>query len=111
MSGSKLVQKGWGFEIHIANNPEYCLKYLVFFEGKRFSFHYHTEKLELWHVLLGDFDCILEDNEKKLRFGKGDKMEIKRGVPHELIARKNSIIIEVSTRDYPEDSYRIRKGD
>jgi len=32
-------------------------------------------------------------------------------VEHQLMATRNSIIIEVSTTDFPEDSIRIEKGD
>ena len=44
-------------------------------------------------------------------FKEGDKVEIKPGVEHQLRALTNSIITEVSTTDYPEDSIRIEKGD
>jgi mannose-6-phosphate isomerase-like protein (cupin superfamily) len=114
LSGSKLVRKGWGFEVHITNNNSYCLKYLVFFKDRKFSFHYHPLKKELWHCLLGEFDCILqkEDGEKNLvKFRKGDKIEVESGIKHQLTALKNSILIEVSTEHFDEDSHRIIKGD
>jgi len=65
LSGSKIVKKGWGLESHITNNESYCLKYLIFFKGKKFSLHNHLLKKELWHCLLGKFDCTLQKNEKK----------------------------------------------
>jgi len=113
-SGSKIVKKGWGIEVHIVNNPSYCLKYLIFFEDRKFSFHYHSHKKELWHCLVGEFECILQkgNNEKSIfPFKKGDKIELEPGIKHQLFAKKNSIITEVSTTDYVEDSYRIIKGD
>lgn len=114
LSGSKIVKKGWGFEVHITNNSEYCLKYLVFFKNKRFSFHSHVEKKELWHCLMGEMKCILQKNNlpiEELIFKSGNKIEIDRNLIHQLIALQNSIIVEVSTPDYPEDSYRLLKGD
>jgi quercetin dioxygenase-like cupin family protein len=41
---------------------------------------------------------------------QGNKIEIKPGVIHQLQAIKNSILIEVSTRDYAEDSIRLING-
>jgi hypothetical protein len=41
----------------------------------------------------------------------GDKLEIKPNLEHQLMALSNSIIVEVSTTDFPEDSIRIEKGD
>jgi mannose-6-phosphate isomerase-like protein (cupin superfamily) len=114
-SHSKIVQKGWGFEVHITNNPQYCLKYLVFFKGKKFSLHYHSIKKELWHCIVGKFDCILstctQKNVRDFTFKSGDKLEITQNIEHQLFALENSIIVEVSTEDYPEDSIRITKGD
>lgn len=112
MSGSKMVRKDWGLEIHIVNNQDYCLKYLVFFAGTHFSHHYHEAKKEAWHCLMGEFDMLLESqdsmNEELSVFRKGDKVQIERGVIHQLRARKNSILVEVSTQSFAEDSFKDR---
>jgi mannose-6-phosphate isomerase-like protein (cupin superfamily) len=114
-SNSKIVKKGWGLEIHLVNNDKYCLKYLVFFKGKKFSWHKHILKQELWFCMWGSFECVLntEDNEffDYFKFKAGDKIEIKPNMEHQLMALSNSIIVEVSTTDFPEDSIRIEKGD
>ena len=113
VSSSKIVKKEWGAEIHIANNNDYCLKYLIFFKNKQFSHHLHNLKKELWHCIYGNFECVLEKNNEKIHldFNQGQKIEIEAGVIHQLQAKKNSILVEVSTRDYPEDSIRIFKGE
>jgi len=113
ISGSTIVQKGWGIEGHIVNHKDYCLKYLVFFKGKQFSLHHHDIKKELWHCLVGKFICDIADKQelKSIVFNKGDKIEIVPGVAHQLTALQNSVIVEVSTTDYPEDSIRWIKGD
>lgn len=115
MSGSKIVKKGWGLEVHLTNNSKYCLKYLVFFAGKRFSVHSHFEKKELWYCMMGKLKCTLrkekDGDEECIIFDKGDKVEVDQGTIHQLYAIKNSIIVEVSTTDFPEDSYRLEKGD
>ena len=112
-SGSKIVKKGWGLECHITNNKEYCLKYLIFFKDKQFSYHYHTLKKELWHCLVGKFKAKTDPGscEEEFTFRAGEKIEIKQNVIHQLTAIENSILVEVSTTSYAEDSYRIIKGD
>ena len=113
LSGSKVVKKGWGLEIHLANNKDYCLKYLVFFKGKRLSLHEHHLKKEQFVLLIGGVKCYLKDDKKEDMFvlTPGKSVEILPGVLHQVEAMDNSIIVEVSTRDYPEDSIRIEKGD
>ena len=112
-SNSKIVKKGWGFEIHFINNEKYCLKYLVFFKGMKFSWHKHIIKQELWFCAWGKFECIINNNNffKYRIFEKGDKIEIMPNIEHQLMALTNSIIIEVSTTDFDDDSIRIEKGD
>lgn len=110
ISGSKIVRKDWGAEIHIVNHNNYCLKYLIFFKNKEFSYHYHILKTELWHCIYGKLECILNNRSEKILIKQGDKIEINRKVIHQLHALQNSIIVEVSTRDYPEDSIRLIRG-
>jgi mannose-6-phosphate isomerase-like protein (cupin superfamily) len=112
-SKSKIVKKGWGLEIHFVNHNQYCLKYLIFFKGKKFSLHKHSIKKELWYCSWGKFECYIKNQEFEdyFIFKQGDKIEILPGIEHQLQALTNCIITEVSTTDYPEDSIRIEKGD
>lgn len=109
VSCSEIVQKPWGIEVHIANHNEYCLKYLIFLKDRQFSHHMHLMKKELWHCLYGKFECVIEyENEKKhFILNTGNKIEINPTVVHQLQAIENSILLEVSTRHYNEDSYRM----
>lgn len=113
LSGSKIVKKGWGLECHITNNKQYCLKYLIFFKDKKFSFHFHTLKKELWHCLVGKFKAKIDSGseEREFIFSAGDKLNVNQNTIHQITALENSILVEVSTTSYPEDSYRIQKGD
>ena len=52
ISGSPIIKKDWGAEVHIANNNNYCLKYLIFFKDKQFSFHVHSLKTELCIIVI-----------------------------------------------------------
>lgn len=113
ISGSKIVRKPWGAEIHIVNHNDYCLKYLIFYKGKQFSHHWHSIKKELWHCVYGKFECVLEKSDSSKEyfiFKQGDKIEIEPTIKHQLQALKNSILVEVSTRDYLEDSIRTIEG-
>lgn len=113
ISGSTIAKKSWGLEVHLVNHNEYCLKYLIFFKDKQFSYHWHPLKKELWHCLRGKFECVLEksNGDKDYFFFKqGDKIEVLPTVKHQLQAMKNSILVEVSTRDYAEDSIRDIEG-
>ncbi len=110
------VPKGWGKEIHFANFPEYCGKLLVFTKGKKLSSHFHLRKKESFIVLQGSFNFKYYDLtnatplERLVKFM--DVIDIPRGCVHQLEALEdNSIIIEVSSQDFPFDSYRVGKGD
>lgn len=107
--GAKIVKKVWGLESHITNNPDFCLKYLIFFKGGKLSLHAHTIKKELFHCLMGKFGVTLlkDGKEEKFLIKAGDKIMLEPGTFHSLEAFKNSIIVEVSTQDFPEDSHRL----
>ena len=113
LAGSKVVKKGWGCEVHVVNNKYYCLKYLIFFPHKKFSNHFHILKKETWQCILGNFHCFIQDKNgsQNFLFKKGDVVTINPGIKHQLHALDYSVIVEVSTTDYPEDSFRIKKGD
>lgn len=109
------VPKGWGNELHIVNNLNYCLKLLVFEAGKKFSMHYHLDKTETWYVSEGEFILRLintDNSEIVIRpFKKGNIITLHPGQPHQLEAIVDSTIIEVSTFDQPHDNYRVFPGD
>jgi mannose-6-phosphate isomerase-like protein (cupin superfamily) len=111
----RIYPKKWGYEIHIYNGEDYCGKILHFFEGKKFSMHYHLKKHETWYVASGSFDLryIETDDatEQTTRLRVGDIVEIDQGSPHQLLALKEGEIFEVSTQHFDDDSYRIIKGD
>jgi len=113
----KIVEKGWGEEVWIHNDEEYCGKLLRFFKaGNKFSLHYHIIKKESWYVGKGSFEYIMLDTENGVETStiikEGTCITIERGMPHQLIALEDmSEIFEVSTQHFDEDSYRIRIGD
>jgi mannose-6-phosphate isomerase-like protein (cupin superfamily) len=109
----KRVEKKWGYELWVHNDNEYCGKLLVFTKDRnRFSMHYHLIKKESWYVQEGRFQFNWIDVENGKLQGttleKGQSVLIERGLPHQLIAlQDNSIVFEVSTEHFDEDSYRV----
>ena len=112
----KRVEKVWGYELWIHNDEEYCGKSLVFpKQGNYFSMHYHLKKKETWYIQQGSFQfnwINVEDGLHDSRMIKeGDSVLIERGQPHQLIALEDdSIVFEVSTQHFDEDSYRIYRN-
>ena len=107
--------KGWGYELHIENNQDYCAKLLVFRKGKKFSMHYHVDKYETWYVQKGKlkFTWMDPDNADRIvdELNEGDVVTIYQGITHQLEALEDSIVFETSTHDKMKDSYRVEKGD
>ncbi len=112
----KRVEKKWGYELWIHNNTDYCGKLLVFTKsGNKFSMHYHMIKDETWYVQSGafQFDWIDTENGERCytQIQQGDVIEIKKGLPHQLMAlTEDATIFEVSTQHFDEDSYRIYRN-
>ena len=112
-----VIKKGWGHELIWESNEKYCGKMLVFYKvGNQFSMHFHKNKDETWYVHKGKFllNWIDTDtastNTEHLK--EGDTWRNMPLVPHQLKAlEENSIIIEISTEDYPHDNYRVAPGD
>jgi quercetin dioxygenase-like cupin family protein len=77
--------------------------------------HYHVIKNETWYVQEGAFEFHWIDTEdgtlnKKILIS-GDVVYIERGKPHQLTAlENNSIVFEVSTEHFDDDSYRIYRN-
>ena len=112
----KRVEKKWGYELWIHNDTDYCGKLLVFNNsGDKFSMHYHMIKDETWYVQTGafQFDWIDTENGERCytQIQKGDVIEIKKGLPHQLTALTDeATIFEVSTQHFDDDSYRIYRN-
>lgn len=110
------VEKAWGYELWIHNDSQYCGKLLVFeTEYSKFSMHYHMIKNETWYIQSGSFTFDYIDTETAKKHTKvlrtGDSIYIPAGLPHQLTAlENNSIVFEVSTEHFDNDSYRIYRN-
>ncbi len=110
-----VIPKGWGRELIIENNELYCGKLLIFNSGCKFSMHYHLLKDETWYVQSGEFIYRWIDTKVGVThtemLSPGNVVRQRVGQPHQLIAKSDGVIFEVSTTHYDEDSYRIYAGD
>lgn len=98
------INKTWGTEYIIVNEPEYGLKVLIINSGKSTSYHYHTIKKETLIVIEGKAEVKLENGNVIL--SKGDKLTVKPNTLHSIKALEYTVILEVSTQPL-HDSVRL----
>jgi len=112
---TKIVKKGWGYELWIINNEKYCGKSLFFNENSKCSMHYHLKKEETWLVHSGSFILRYINGETaevvEVDLKDNESYTIPVGLPHQLETKTGGEIIEISTEHFENDSYRVWKGD
>lgn len=109
------IPKGWGKEIILHNSDDFCAKILRYNTFSTSSLHIHRVKSEALFVRSGKFIVKCIDT----KIGKewtqtlvaGDCIYIPPCQPHQLICQEAGDILESSTQDFPDDSYRISAGD
>lgn len=105
----KKVEKLWGSEEILVNTKLYCAKFLNLKKGYQCSYHYHILKDETFYVLEGDI--ALKYNTVHIVLHKGQSIRIPPYLKHRFSAITDTAkILEVSTHDYEDDSYRIEKS-
>ena len=137
MSYLKFVPKRWGYEKHICNyngEPNYCGKILFIAAGQSFSYHFHKNKHENFHILKGCGELFLIDDVRQNNFrtyeewshsgyrdddldygdyrqylNENETVEIKPYAGHKIWAQSDLTIVEFSTYDCPSDSYRLEQ--
>ncbi len=104
--------KGWGREIWIANNVQYCGKILEIMKGKRCSLHFHKVKTESFYLRSGCLRIRVQDSVNKepvseFELYEGECMDVPAGLVHQMEALEDSELYEFSTQHFESDSYRI----
>tara|TARA_B100000131_G_C17913561_1_gene531355 strand:- start:363 stop:722 length:360 start_codon:yes stop_codon:yes gene_type:complete len=112
----KLVPKGWGFEKWIVNKPEYCGKLLYLVKDKKFSWHYHKLKDEVFFVQSGSIVLKFSEGDdietaEEILLTKGDSFHVPVLLRHQIKAMEDTELFEFSTQHFESDSYRLEKGD
>lgn len=113
----KFVLKDWGWEKIITNNEEYCGKLLFIKKDCCISLQHHKKKDETFYLFSGKLKSKfinLEDlSDPKdipvVIMNPGDVKHVPIGLVHQLFAEEDSLIIEISTQHFDDDTYRISK--
>lgn len=115
---SEFITKKWGEE-EILYNEEYCIKIMKLLPGQKVSLHFHSDKTETFILISGALTLELIDkygfkstNNLTKQF---DSITLKPNVPHTFYCTDDNqefetIFLEVSSYDDPEDSYRISES-
>ncbi len=114
-----IVEKSWGHEEIIVNDEEngYCGKLLFFNKvGAKCSMHFHVDKHEHFRAAAnGRFliECIdpVKAKDFSIELKDGESVKIPRGHAHRIICLDVGYLVEFSTFDKPNDSYRVSAGD
>jgi mannose-6-phosphate isomerase-like protein (cupin superfamily) len=112
----RIVPKGWGCEVWIANNDLYCGKILVISKGRRCSLHFHKLKTESFYLRVGRLRVRVmqspaHEEIEEFELEAGDCMDVPRGLVHQLEALEDAELYEFSTQHFDTDSYRLVSGD
>jgi mannose-6-phosphate isomerase-like protein (cupin superfamily) len=112
----KIVPKGWGREVWIANNDLYCGKILEIKKGKRCSLHFHKLKTESFYLRSGRLKVRVKPSAhaeklEEFELRAGECMDIPIGLVHQMEALEDAELFEFSTQHFDSDSHRLVPGD
>ncbi len=112
----RVVPKGWGQEVWIANGERYCGKILEIRKGKRCSLHYHKLKHESFYLRSGRLKVRVKESPdaqaiEEFEIGPGECMDVPAGLVHQMEALEDAELYEFSTQHFDSDSHRLVKGD
>ncbi|MEN6445571.1 MAG: cupin domain-containing protein [Candidatus Cloacimonas sp.] len=108
-----IAHKVWGCEDILVNEREYCFKKLYLQHQYRCSIHHHEIKKETFILdsgivllELGSKDPISFPSKLIVLSKQGDQVTILPGIDHRFTGIVDSVILEISTHDFQEDSIR-----
>jgi len=91
------------------------VKLLYVCQNKKGSLHFHKNKEEIFFCVKGSFEIKIVSKNAVVDYFKleeGDSISIPPLTIHQIKGEGYiNILLEVSTLDSPDDSYRIKKGD
>ena len=106
-----IIKKPWGQYQVLETSKDYQTKEIIVKPQRRLSLQKHKKRDELWTIIKGKAEVIL--NDKKLKLVKGDEVFIPRNSLHRVknIGSKNLIIKELQTGEYFGEDDIIRFKD
>jgi N-acetylneuraminate synthase len=84
-------------------NREYCKKLVIVFPGQRHPNHRHQKKEEVFQLLHGDLEAVIDGKVHQLK--PGDMVLVERGMWHSFSSVTGCVFEEVSTTHIIGDSY------
>jgi len=115
MENLNIINKVWGSELIICNSNLYCGKILKLKKGYRCSNHYHVLKHETFFILSGKVKMEYGTSDgqllKCIEMRRGDSIVFPQFVSHRFTGLEDSEILEISTQDFKEDSYRFSSSE
>ena len=109
----KCINKTWGYEIIHINTDQYCMKTLHLFPNRETSSHYHLNKTETLYISKASVKIeYFIENQENIRIvylNEGSSFTVIPELKHKIINLTDSetIIVEASTFDSKNDSYRM----
>lgn len=94
------VPKPWGYELLWAETERYVGKVLHIEAGHALSLQYHERKDETIHLLSGELDLEVGENDSErttLRMQPGDSVHITPFLRHRMTAVTTCDVLEAST--------------
>ena len=89
--------------IEYIKDEEYGLKIIAQLPGQWNPEHFHKKKKETFRILHGELKIWIEGREFIRR--AGETITIHRGIGHSFGTETGCIFEEISTKDWPNDSY------
>ncbi|KKN12788.1 hypothetical protein LCGC14_1012870 [marine sediment metagenome] len=106
----KNVEKVWGREEWLVNEPEYCAKYLYVNQGACCSMHCHPRKKETFCWVKGDLTVEIDRIPYALTKGI-EPLTIMPGINHQFYGKgEENVILEVSTHHEDSDVVRLNES-
>ncbi len=107
------VEKIWGTELWIVNNPKYCGKMLHVAQGHHTSMHFHGEKHETMFCVQGEFMIEFIDPRGdivKRTLKESESIVIPPMLAHSIHGVGTfNVMFEFSTQHFDHDSIRVGK--
>ena len=99
------IEKPWGWELIIEENPEYTLKKLFMKKKCQCSLQYHEYKKETIYILDGNLTIQIDKTSNI--FYPDTSITIPPGVAHRMSAIDKYVLYLEASTTYPEDVIRI----
>lgn len=90
----------WGYYEVLSDGPDYKVKRITVYPGKRLSLQRHRRRAEHWFILRGE--ALVTLGKKEVPFKNGESVDIPKGEPHRIENRGSVHLtfIEVQTGEY-----------